>query len=137
MAKDFEHWLGSDTPVLVAGGFIYDASTDFNAVLLASKIGVHSLYKFSDVDYIYSGDPRDEKHVKPIADMSWVEYLRLFDASFDNVVHKPGQHVPVDLMAAKLAHENEISLTFTDGRDPSVMTKVLDGREIEGTRIHP
>ena len=137
MAKDFEQWLGSDTPVLVAGGFINGASTDFNAVLLASKIGVDMYHKFSDVDYIYSGDPRDDKSAKPIKDMSWDEYFRLFDLSLDQAEHKPGQHVPVDMLAAKLASENKISCTFMDGREPTVITKVLDGRELKSTLVHP
>jgi uridylate kinase len=135
MAKDFESWLGSDVPVLVSGGFINGASTDFNAALLASKIGVDRFFKLTDVDYVYDKDPREHEDAKPLTDLSWDEFLRIFDVSFDNPEHKPGSHVPVDMFAAKLAHENEIGCYLGDGTDPGAMMRVLEQKEFEGTFI--
>lgn len=137
MANDFEAWLGSDVPVLVSGGFINGASTDFNAMLLASKIGVEKICKLTNVDYVYTSDPKENEEAEPVKDLSWDEMLRLFDASFENPEHRPGAHIPVDLLAAKLAKENGISCMLTDGRDPKILGELLEGQECEGTFIHP
>lgn len=136
MADDFEKWLKGDKPVLVSGGFINGASTDFNAVLLASKIGVDRFYKLTDVDHVYTGDPKSDMTAIPLEDISWEELFRLFDVSFDDPTHKPGGHIPVDLFAAKLAHENEIGCFLADGRDPQVLKDIFAGTFKVGTFIH-
>lgn len=136
MASDFERWLKGDKNVLVAGGFINGASTDFNAVLLASKIGVDRFYKLTDVDRVYTSDPKKDMSAEPLSDLSWPELFRLFDVSFDDPEHKPGTHIPVDLFAARLAYENQIGCFLSDGRDAQVVTEIFDGTLKAGTLIH-
>jgi uridylate kinase len=137
LAKDFEKWLSGDKQVIVAGGFIIGASTDFNAVLLASKIGVDRIFKLTDVDHVYSTDPRENETAEPLTDISWNEFFRLFDVSLENPEHAPGMHIPVDLFAAKLAHENGIGCFLSNGTDPSAITEILNKGTREGTFIHP
>ena len=136
MANDFERWLKGDKPVLVTGGFINGASTDFNAVLLASKIGVDRFYKLTDVDHVYTSDPKKDMSAKPFEDISWVELFRLFDVSFDEPTHAPSAHIPVDLFAARLAHDNQIGCFLADGRDPSAITNIYNNTLKVGTFIH-
>jgi len=137
MAKDFEAWLGSDIPVLVSGGFINGASTDLNAVLIASKIGTDRIFKLTDVDHVYSSDPRVDEEAKPLDSLSWTELFRLFDATLENPQHTPGGHIPVDLLAARLALENKIGCFLTDGREAGKISDILEEKEIPGTFIHP
>lgn len=137
MAKDFEEWLAGDLPVLVSGGFINGASTDFNAVLLASKIGADRFHKLTNVDYVYREDPKKNPQAEPLKDISWAEFFRLFEGSLDEPEFKPGAHIPIDLFAAKLAFENKINCLLSDGRDPSVLQEILEGKELPGTSIHP
>lgn len=136
VAEDFQKWLSSDKPLLVSGGFVNGASTDFNTVLLASKIGVDRVYKLTNVDYVYSGDPSKGKHFEEIKDISWDEYLRLFSDSLDINEHKPSAHVPVDFLAVQLAKENGISCFLTSGKDPSVFLDIAKEKKIEGTFLH-
>ncbi len=136
MANDFERWLKGDKPVLVTGGFINGASTDFNAVLLASKIGVDRFYKLTDVDHVYTSDPKSDLNAKPLDQISWMELFRLFDVSFDDPQHKPGTHIPVDLFAARLAYENQIGCFLSDGRDPETIKDIFKGSLKVGTLIH-
>jgi len=135
IADDFQRWLSSNKPVLISGGFVNGASTDFNAILLASKIGVERVYKLTDVDYVYTSDPDEGRKAKPLKAISWNEYFRLFGDSMDNVVHKPGQHVPVDMLAARLAIENGIGCQIVNGRDAGVLKNIFVGRKLEGTVI--
>lgn len=136
MANDFERWLKGDKPVLVLGGFINGTSTDFNAVLLASKIGIDRFYKLFDIDHVYTSDPKKDISAKPIPDMSWSEFFRLFDVSVDDPQHKPGTHIPVDLFAARLAFENRIGCFLADGRNADVIKEIFAGTFKVGTFIH-
>ena len=137
MADEFDRWLAGEKPILVSGGFINGVSSDFNAALLASKIGVDRFFKFTDVDHVYDKDPRKDETAKPLEDISWDEFFRLFDASLENPEHKPSANIPVDLFAAKLAHENGIGCFLSEGTDPSAITEVLEKGTREGTFIHP
>ena len=85
---------------------------------------------------MYQDDPKNSPSAKPIKDLSWAEFFRLFGERFDSPEHKPGAHVPVDMLAAKLASENGISCFLTNGRDASVMGNILQGKKPEGTYIH-
>jgi uridylate kinase len=138
VARYFQEWLEGDWPLLVSGGFINGSSTDFNAVLLASKLGIQKVYKLSNIDYVYTQDPKENPSADPIKDMSWKEYLRQFsDDSLDRLEHSPGKNIPLDVFAAKLADENKISCRLADGRDVEALEKVLNQRDIEGTNLHP
>lgn len=135
IADDFQSWLSSNKPVLISGGFVNGASTDFNAVLLASKIGVERIHKLTNIDYVYTCDPDKDKEAVPLKAISWDEYFRLFGDSLDTVVHKPGQHVPVDMLAARLAIENSIGCKIVNGKDSSILKDVFAGRKMKGTLI--
>lgn len=136
MANDFETWLKSDIPVLVSGGFINGASTDFNAVLVASKLGVEMVHKLTDVDHVYTKDPKENEDAQPLERISWDEFFRMFGEGFETFGHKPGGHVPLDMFAARLASDNGITCLVTDGRDPAVIGEILRGGQVPGTVIH-
>lgn len=137
IASEFQDWLAGEKPVLVSGGFVNGASTDFNTVLLASKIGVSDVYKLTDIDYVYTDDPKVNSGAKEIKDLSWKEYLRMFGSSMEGLVHKPSAHIPIDLLAAQLADENKVSCTLTNGEDPAVLVDIWKEKKIDGTLMHP
>jgi uridylate kinase len=135
IANEFQEWLSGDIPILVSGGFVSGASTDFNAILLAHKIGVSSIYKLTNIDYVYTSDPKKDKKAKPIKDQSWRDYLDAF--AKDGIKHAPSAHIPIDLPGAKLARDTKVSCQFADGEDIANFRKILLGKEIEGTFLHP
>ena len=145
IAKDFQSWLSGKEPVIVGGGFITGASSDYNSVLLASKIGVERFYKLTDVDHVYSVDPKTNPNAKKLIDISWGEYIELIKGENGEIsksadeeeAHKPGQHVPIDLHAAELAEKNNISCVILDGRSASVIGDICGAKKLEGTVIHP
>jgi uridylate kinase len=129
--SDLIDWKNSDKRILVSGGFVNGASTDLNAIVLASKLGSDIVYKLSDVDHIYTSDIDVDPDAKPIDDLTWNNYLQMFGET-----HEPGQHVPVDVLGAKLAKDNDISLFLTEGSDPTIINEIITGKKIEGTLIH-
>lgn len=135
ISHEFEEWLSKDIPILVSGGFVNGASTDFNAILLAAKIGVDRIYKLTNIDYVYTADPKKDKNAQPITDQSWKEYLNMFGS--EGIGHSPGAHMPIDLLGAKLARESRVSCTFADGHEIQNFRNILIGKEIPGTYLHP
>jgi uridylate kinase len=140
ITSDFNDWKNGDKSILVSGGFVNGASTDLNAFVLASKLETDKVYKLSNIDHVYTDDPSKNPNATPIDDMTtslpydltWDEYLKMFEVDS----HKPGLNVPVDILGAKLAKDNGITLCFMDGRDPSVITNIVSGEEIKCTTIH-
>jgi uridylate kinase len=55
---------------------------------------------------------------------------------FGSESHEPGQNIPIDLLGARLARDNKISMCIMDGKDPSVMKKIVNGELLGGTLIH-
>ncbi|MFH1546869.1 MAG: hypothetical protein ABIC57_00100 [bacterium] len=132
ITEDFNSWKNGDKPILVSGGFVNGASTDLNAFVLASKLEIDKVFKMSNIDYVYSEDPDDNPNAKPFPDLTWDKYLGMFEENG----HKPGQNVPVDLLGARLARDNKISLCLMDGRDPSVIKNIVEEKKFDCTNIH-
>ncbi|MBN1619005.1 hypothetical protein JW887_06745 [Candidatus Dojkabacteria bacterium] len=134
ITKYFEDWLSSNTPVLVCGGFLNGASTDYNAFLLASKIGVNNVYKLSNIPYIYNSDPKENPTAVPIEDISWVDYETLVGEK--GIIHKPGANLPIDLFAADFAKNNNIKCLLGAAEKKENFPMILRGKRIDGTLIH-
>ena len=116
ITSDFNDWKNGDKSILVSGGFVNGSSTDLNAFVLASKLEIDKVYKLSNIDHVYTDDPRNNPDVKPIDDMTTSlpydltcdKYLEMFEGDS----HKPGLNIPVDILGAKLAKDNGITLNF-------------------------
>lgn len=129
--SDFQDWKNSDKKILVSGGFVNGSSTDLNAIVLASKLECNRVYKLSNIDHLYTQDPNENPNANPIEDITWDRYLEMFGQD-----HKPGQSLPVDVLGAKLAKDNGVSLCLTSGLDPSVMKSIVSGEDVDCTLIH-
>ena len=68
---------------MVSGGLKIGWSTDLDAVVFADVLGIDRVFKISDVEYIYSTDPKKDPNAKAIKDISWNEYFRMFGISKD------------------------------------------------------
>lgn len=136
IASTFEKWLKTDHRVLIAGGFITGVSTDFNAMVLAQKLGVEKVYKLTDVDFVYSEDPKKNSSAEPIKDISWESYFKLFGVDPSEAKHGAGAHLPIDFRAAKLAMDSEIGCVVVDGSDAGVVDSIAGGKPVSGTLIH-
>ncbi len=140
ITSDFNDWKNGDKSILVSGGFVNGASTDLNAFVLASKLEIDRVFKLSNIDYVYTEDPNKNPDATPIDDittslpydLTWDKYLGMFEGDG----HKPGQNVPVDILGARLAKDNRVSLCLMDGRDPSIIKKIVAGEKVECTTIH-
>ena len=115
--------------ILIASGWKPGWSTDYDAVLIAKQLKIDTVVNMSNVDYVYSTDPKKNPHARPVAALSWKAYRKMSGNSW-----KAGMNLPFDPIAAKEAERAKIAV-YIVGKDIANMQKLLEGRQPKGTVI--
>jgi uridylate kinase len=116
--------------VVIAAGYRPGSSTDLRAVQIAEKIGATKVINLSNIDYVYTADPRTNPDAQKIESISWADFRALIPAEWD-----PGLSSPFDPIAAKVAQRDNIEVAIINGDKLDEVVKYLDGREFIGTKI--
>jgi uridylate kinase len=116
-----------DAQILVGGGWMPGWSTDYVAVFLAKKLGVDSVINLSNIDYVYTKDPRKFADAALIKTISWSDFKKLVGGEWT-----PGANLPFDPIASKFAEKNNIAVAVMNGDN---LENYLDGKEFVGTKI--
>jgi glutamate 5-kinase len=109
---------------------------DTLSALVAVAIGADELVLLTDVDSLYSGDPRSDAEARRIEEVaSLAELDRL-----QSVASGGGQWgtggMTTKLTAARIATSSGIRVRLADGRDPAVLDALLAGERV-GTLFQP
>ncbi|MBR4449853.1 MAG: UMP kinase [Treponema sp.] len=123
-AKDF---TGS---VLVAAGWKPGFSTDNDAVLLAEKFGADTVVNLSNIEKVYTDDPRKNPDAKPLDDISWADFRKLVGDEW-----VPGKNCPFDPIASKKAQELKLTVICAGGKNLENIKSILENRPYIGTTI--
>ncbi|HLG23993.1 MAG TPA: UMP kinase [Candidatus Nanoarchaeia archaeon] len=115
--------------IAIAGGWKPGCSTDYDAILLAKNLNVKKVINMSNVDYVYTKDPRIDKSAEKIEEISWVSFRKMVGSKWS-----AGMNVPFDPIAAKSAQKLKIEVNII-GKDLKNLKNLLDGREFKGTTI--
>ena len=115
--------------ILIASGWKPGWSTDYDAVLIAKQLKVDTVVNMSNVDYVYSSDPRKNTHARPIAALSWKSYRKMAGS-----VWKAGMNLPFDPIAAKAAEKRKIAV-YIMGKNLANLENFLKGKQPKGTVI--
>lgn len=120
---------------MVSGGLKSGWSTDLDAVVFADILNVDRVFKISDIEYLYSSDPKDNPNAQPIKDITWDKYFKMFGLS-RNSEHIPNSHTPVDVECARFAESKNIGMHITGGK------RIEESKKLEelfqgGSYIHP
>lgn len=118
------------SPITIAAGFRPGSSTDYDAVLLAKAYDAKTILNLSNIDQVYTADPRKNKNAKPLTQMSWPAFHKLVGGRWD-----PGANVPFDPVASKWAGKWGMKVIITKGSDISNLRGWLDERRGQGTII--
>ncbi len=116
--------------VVIASGYRPGSSTDLRAVQIAEKIGATKVINLSNIDYVYTADPRTNPDATAIESISWSEFRGMIPAEWD-----PGLSSPFDPIAAKIAERDGIEVAIINGNKLSEVMKYLDGDTFVGTKI--
>ncbi len=116
--------------VLIAAGWKPGFSTDYDAVLLAERFQADCIINLSNIERVYTDDPRVNPAAKPIDTISWADFRKIVGEDWT-----PGKNAPFDPVASRHAAKIGLNVIFASGRDISNLHKLLDGDSFIGTRI--
>ncbi|MFQ6106539.1 MAG: UMP kinase [Thermoplasmata archaeon] len=117
--------------ILVMGGTRPGRTTDGVAARLAQRVKAKRLVNASDVDGVYTKDPKRYPDAKRINRM---EYDDLIAMSI-RARGRAGPTVIFDVVGAKIAKEARIPLLVLDGRDLTSLKNAILGKRFKGTVV--
>lgn len=117
--------------LIIAAGYRPGASTDLRAVQIARNVGAHRLINLSNIDYVFTADPRVHKDATRIEDITWHEFLKLIPTEWS-----PGLSSPFDPVAAREAEARHIEVAIINGTHPEEVEHYINNESFVGTRIH-
>ena len=118
--------------VLVAAGWKPGFSSDYDAVLLAERFKADKVINLSNIEQVYTDDPRTNPQAQPIDTISWAAFRSLVGD-----VWAPGKHVPFDPIASRHAAQIKLPVICAAGRNLENLSKILHGESFIGTTIGP
>lgn len=116
--------------VVIASGYRPGSSTDLRAVQIAEKTGATKVINLSNIDYVYTADPRTNPDAEKIETISWSDFRAMIPNDWD-----PGLSSPFDPIAAKVAQRDGIEVAIINGNKLGEVMKYLDGKKFIGTKI--
>jgi uridylate kinase len=116
--------------VLVAAGWKPGFSSDNDAVLLAERFKAAQVINLSNIEQVYTDDPRKNPEAVPIDKISWKDFRALVGDEWT-----PGKNVPFDPIASKRASELGLQVICAAGRNLDNLKKMLRGEAFLGTTI--
>lgn len=136
LGEALENIVGENEGVTVSGGFKEGWSTDMDAAVFADILGVKTFYKLSNIDYIYTADPRNNPDAQPMKDISWDKYMSHFGITVGMPNHKPGLHTPIGGFASQFCAQKGITVKFSGGATLEGDTPLEEVMQ-SGSIVHP
>ena len=116
--------------VLVAAGWKPGFSSDNDAVLLAERFGAKTVVNLSNIEKVYTGDPKNDPDARPLDRISWADFRAMVGDEW-----VPGKNVPFDPVASRRAAEIGLKVICAAGRDLENLKKIIRGQDFIGTTI--
>lgn len=116
--------------ILVAAGWKPGFSTDNDAVLLAEKLEAKTVVNLSNIEKVYTDDPRKNPDAKPIDTISWQDFRKMVGDDWT-----PGKNTPFDPIASKKAEECGFKVICASGKNIQNIKNILDDKDFIGTQI--
>jgi uridylate kinase len=123
--------ISKTTKVIIAAGYRPGSSSDLQAVRIADRVSAKKLINLSNIDYVYTADPRTNPDAQKIEKITWGEFRKLIPKEWG-----PNLSSPFDPIAAKNAEEKGIEVANINGAHLEDLDNYLDGKPFIGTRIH-
>ena len=116
--------------VLVAAGWKPGFSSDYDAVLLAERFQANAVINLSNIEKIYSDDPKKNPEAKPIDAISWTDFCAMVGDEW-----VPGKNVPFDPIASRHAAKLGLKVICAAGKNLPNLKNILLGEPFTGTTI--
>lgn len=125
--------VARDHPIVVMGGTHPGQTTDAVTAMLAEMAEAEELLILTNVDGVYTADPRKDPSAERLPSITTGRLLRIVDKG----EYEAGSSTVVDAVAARLVHRAGITTKVLDGRDLDQVRSALAGRDFHGTLVTP
>ncbi len=122
--------IKTSKPIIIAAGWKPGCSTDNDAVLLAKTYGAKEVINASNINYVYTADPKKDPSAKPLSEITWKEMRNIIGDKWS-----PGANFPFDPVAAKTAQKLGLIVKFVKGTDLVEFEQVLNNEQFHGSII--
>lgn len=130
-AKDFEEALIADYPIVVMGGTHAGHTTDAVAAMLAERVRAEQLIIATNIDGVYTSDPKKDKNAKKLDKITPKE---LIDITITGE-SKAGQTAVIDPLACKIIARSNIPTSVLNGKDLGSFKNAINGKKFNGTIV--
>jgi len=128
--NDLEDFYNFKESILVTAGWRPGFSTDYGSVLLGKYLDINTIVNLSNIDYVYTRDPKKFPEAKKIENISWKDFRKMVGDKWT-----PGMNAPFDPIASKLAQEENIKVAIMNGKNLENLENYLEGKKFKGTII--
>lgn len=122
--------IGDRYPIIIGAGWKPGNSTDYCAVIAAKMLGAKKLINLSNIDHVYTADPKKDPGAQPIEKISWKDFRALIPTEWD-----PGLSSPFDPVAAREAERLGLEVAVINGAKLEEFDNYLSNQPFNGTVI--
>ncbi len=119
------------TPPVVMGGTVPGHSTDAVGATLAREVDANRFVIATDVDGIYTDDPKSDPDAARYDSIAIAELRRMIPDRWQQA----GTSSPIDGIACRVIEEASIATMVVNGTGLAALENAIYGREFNGTRI--
>ena len=116
--------------ILIAAGWKPGFSTDTDAIYLAEQFNAKVVVNLSNIEKVYTDDPKKNPDAKPLDSISWKDFRKMVGDEWT-----PGKNCPFDPIASKRAESADIDVICAGGKDIANIEKILNDQEFFGPKI--
>lgn len=116
--------------ILIAAGWKPGFSTDNDAVLLAERFSAKTVINLSNIEKVYTDDPKKNPDAKPLDNISWTDFRKMVGDDWT-----PGKNTPFDPIASKRAENAGINVICAGGKNIDNIRSILNDESFIGTKI--
>ena len=109
---------------------------DTLSALVATAVSADQLILLTDIDRLYSKDPREDSEAQPISDIHHPRELLPLEQINQGAGNWGTGGIKTKLTSARIATASGITVQLADGRNPKMLEKLLTGTR-GGTVFHP
>lgn len=120
-----------ETKLVIGAGYRPGSSSDLQAVRVADRVKAHKMINLSNIDFVYTADPKTDPTAQKIEDITWEDFRKLIPEEWTANLSSP-----FDPVAAKKAQDADIEVAIINGTKFTSLKNYLDGKAFTGTRIH-
>ena len=116
--------------VLVAAGWKPGFSSDNDAVLLAERFSAKIVVNLSNIEKVYTSDPKIDPAARPLDTISWADFRAMVGDEW-----VPGKNVPFDPIASRHAEKIGLKVICAAGKNLENLKSIICGGDFTGTTI--